>query len=68
MPDGINITFSDDEALKYVQQLENPRKVGWDGKRKVWRTPKRKGYDKNQIAYGLDTRKEHNPIVYNFLK
>ena len=68
MPDGINITFSDDEALKYVQQLENPRKVGWDGKKKVWRTPKQKGYDKNQIAYGLDTRKQHNPIVYNFLK
>lgn len=63
-----NIIFSDDEALGYVQQLENPNKVGWDKKNKVWRTPKQKGYDKNQIAYGLDTRKEHNPIVYNFLK
>lgn len=66
MPD--NIIFSDDEALGYVQQLENPNKVGWDKKNRVWRTPKQKGYDKNQIAYGLDTRKEHNPIVYNFLK
>lgn len=63
-----NITFSDDEALGYVQQLENPNKVGWDKKNKIWRTPKQKGFDKNQIAYGLDTREEHNPIVYNYLK
>lgn len=66
MPD--NIIFSDDDALGYVQQLENPNKVGWDKKNKVWRTPKQRGYDKNQIAYGLDIREENNPIVYNYLK
>ena len=61
-----NISFSDDEALDYIRKLENPHKVGWDGK--VWRTPKGKGFDNNQIAYGLDIRQENNPIVYNFLK
>lgn len=66
MPKNKNITFSDDEALSYIQNLENPHRVGWDGK--VWRTPKEKGFDKNQIAYGLDIRQKHNPIVYNFLK
>ena len=65
---GKEVTFSDDEALEYIMALENPGKVGWDSKSKVWRTPKQKGYDKNQIAYGLDIREEHNPAVYNFLK
>ena len=40
-----NISFSDDEALDYIRKLENPHKVGWDGK--VWRTPKGKGFDNN---------------------
>lgn len=67
-PRKSNATFSDDAALEYIMALENPHKVGWDSKNRVWRTPKDKGYDKNQIAYGLDIRQDHNPVVYNFLK
>lgn len=67
-PRKSNVTFSDDAALEYIMALENPHKVGWDSKNRVWRTPKEKGYDKNQIAYGLDIRQDHNPVVYNFLK
>ena len=62
------IIFSDDEALDYIRALENPNKIGWDKKKRVWRTPSQPGYDKNQIAYGLDIRPENNPIVYQFLK
>ena len=65
---GKEVTFSDDDALEYIMALENPNRVGWDSESKIWRTPKQKGYDKNQIAYGLDIRAEHNPEVYNFLK
>lgn len=64
----INKTFSDDEAIDYIIALENPGKVGWDKSKKIWRTPRGKGYDNNQIAYGLDIRLEHNPLVYNYLK
>lgn len=60
--------YSDDEAINYIIALENPHKIGWDKAKKIWRTPKGKGFDNNQIAYGLDTREEHNPLVYNFLK
>jgi hypothetical protein len=67
-PRKSNVTVSDDAALEYIMALENPHKVGWDSKNRVWRTPKEKGYDKNQIAYGLDIRQDHNPVVYNFLK
>jgi hypothetical protein len=65
---GSGVTYSDDEALQYIAALENPGRVGWDERAQVWRPPKLKGYDHNQIAYGLDMREEHNPDVYNFLK
>lgn len=64
----VDKTYSDDEAINYIIALENPHKVGWDKSKKIWRTPKGKGFDNNQIAYGLDTRLEHNPLVYNYLK
>ena len=58
--------FDDNEAIEYIGQLENANKVGL--KNGIWRTPKISGYDPYQIGMGLDTRYEHNPIVYNYLK
>lgn len=56
----------DNSAMDYIGQLENAKKVGLkDG---IWRPPTQPGYDKYQIGMGLDTRAEHNPIVYNYLK
>ena len=59
--------FSVEDALQYIMNIENKYKVGLDNG--IWRRPTDpKKYDVNQIAYGLDTRQEHNAIVYNFLK
>lgn len=57
----------DDDLIDYIGQLENPTKHGLkDG---IWRTPKDSSrWDVHQIGMGLDTRQEHNPIVYNYLK
>lgn len=57
----------DDDLIEYIGQLENPTKYGLkDG---IWRTPKDSSkWDVHQIGMGLDTRQEHNPIVYNYLK
>lgn len=59
-------SFDDNIAIDYIGQLENADRVGL--KNGIWRTPKIKGYDPNQIGMGLDIREEHNPIVYNYLK
>lgn len=59
--------FSDDEAMDYILQLENPGRVGYS--KGIWRTPTDSSkYDIHQIGGGLDIREEHNPIVYNYLK
>lgn len=46
-----------EEIIKYLQQLENPMKVGFDEHKQIWTPPTGKGFDKNQIGYGLDMRK-----------
>lgn len=59
--------FSDEEAMEYILQLENPHRIGYS--KGIWRTPKDSSkYDVHQIGGGLDIREEHNPIVYNYLK
>ena len=59
--------FSDEEAMDYILQLENPSRVGYS--KGIWRTPTDSTkYDIHQIGGGLDIREEHNPIVYNDLK
>lgn len=59
--------FSDEEAMDYILQLENPNRIGYA--KGIWRTPTDSTkYDIHQIGGGLDIREEHNPIVYNYLK
>ena len=59
--------FSDEEAMDYILQLENPGRVGYS--KGIWRPPTDSTkYDVHQIGGGLDMREEHNPIVYNYLK
>lgn len=59
--------FSDEEAMDYILQLENPNRIGYSNG--IWRPPTDSTkYDVHQIGGGLDMREEHNPIVYNFLK
>ena len=66
-PEKNNNGYSDDELIEYLGALENPGKVGLNGN--IWRLPTDSTkYDTHQIGMGLDTRQEHNPIVYNFLK
>jgi len=42
--------------MRYIRSLENPDSVGYDNKNKVWRQPKSKKFDVNQIGMGLDVR------------
>lgn len=41
--------------LDYLIALENPDKIGYDPKTDRWvRPPENKGYDTNQVGYGID--------------
>lgn len=42
----------DNFLTDYIKAIENPNKVGWNGK--VWIAPNLKGYDSNQRGYGID--------------
>lgn len=44
----------DPMIIDYIKAIENPDRIGWDGK--VWRAPGLKGYDQNQRGYGIDVR------------
>ena len=47
--------FSDEEAMEYILQLENPHRIGYS--KGIWRTPKDSSkYDVHQIGGGLDIR------------
>lgn len=53
--DGIKTTNeSDIYSLynDYIEAIENPDRIGWDGTR--WVSPELKGYDKNNRGYGVD--------------
>ena len=39
----------------YIKAIENPNKIGWNGK--VWAAPTLEGYDKNQRGYGIDIKR-----------
>lgn len=41
--------------IDYIKAIENPDKIGWNGK--IWTAPTLKGYDKNQRGYGIDINK-----------
>ena len=41
------------DVIEYIKAIENPNKVGWNGKAWV-APPKGKGYDPNQRGYGID--------------
>lgn len=41
--------------IDYIKAIENPDKIGWNGK--VWTAPTLKGYDQNQRGYGIDINK-----------
>ena len=41
------------DVVEYIKAIENPNKVGWNGKAWV-APPKGKGYDPNQRGYGID--------------
>ena len=51
----------------YIIEAENPDSIGWDPKTKMWTTPNKKGYDKNQIGIGNDVRPKHNDLVQPYL-
>jgi hypothetical protein len=44
----------DNFLTDYIKAIENPNKIGWNGK--VWTAPNLKGYDSNQRGYGIDIR------------
>ena len=39
----------------YIKAIENPNKIGWNGK--VWAASTLEGYDKNQRGYGIDIKR-----------
>ena len=41
------------DVIEYIKAIENPNKVGWNGKAWV-APPEGKGYDPNQRGYGID--------------
>ena len=41
------------DVVEYIKAIENPNKVGWNGKAWV-APPEGKGYDPNQRGYGID--------------
>lgn len=41
------------DLIEYIKAIENPNKVGWNGKAWV-APPEGKGYDPNQRGYGID--------------
>ena len=41
--------------IDYIKAIENPNKIGWNGK--IWTAPTLKGYDQNQRGYGIDINK-----------
>ena len=41
------------DVIEYIKAIENPNKVGWNGKAWV-APPKGQGYDPNQRGYGID--------------
>lgn len=51
----------------YIIEAENPDSIGWDPKTKMWTTPNKKGYDKNQIGIGNDVQPKNNEIIQPYL-
>ena len=53
-----------DFITDYIKSIENPDRIGWNGK--VWGAPTLKGYDANQRGYGIDIR--YNNAAKNLVK
>jgi hypothetical protein len=53
-----------DFITDYIKSIENPDRIGWNGK--VWGAPTLKGYDVNQRGYGIDIR--YNNAAKNLVK
>lgn len=54
----------DDLVMQYIRVMENPDSIGLQNG--IWTSPTLRGYDKNQIGYGLD--KNTNKELREFLE
>ena len=42
--------------IEYLKAIENPQRVGFNSKTRIWEQPTQGGFDRNQIGYGLDVK------------
>ena len=57
--------YDNDIRMELIRYLENPDSIGFDKKKRIWRSPtNRAKYDINQIGIGLDLARHRNPELY----